>query len=81
MSLRDIPKFEKMNNLSVNEYGLTDTNKVQILKISNNYKNKIGRTDTHTHSRTDTQPPVVTAISSLPQAGSTMKHIEAKVKF
>ncbi len=39
MSLRDIPKFEKMNNLSVNVYGLTDTNKVQILKISNNYKN------------------------------------------
>ena len=25
MSLRDIPKFEKMNNLSVNVYGLTDT--------------------------------------------------------
>ncbi len=39
MSLRDIPKFEKMNNLSVNAYGLTDTNKVQILKISNYYKN------------------------------------------
>ena len=28
-------------------------------------------THTHTHSRTSTQPPVVTAISSLPQAGST----------
>ena len=40
MSLRDIPKFEKMNNLSFNVYGLTDTNKVQILKISNNYKNE-----------------------------------------
>ena len=39
MSLRDIPKFEKMNNLSVHVYGLTDTNKVQILKISNNDKN------------------------------------------
>ena len=39
MSLRDIPKFEKMNNLSVIVYGLTDTNKVQILKISNKYKN------------------------------------------
>ena len=39
MSLRDIPKFDKMNNLSVNVYGLMDTNKVQILKISNNYKN------------------------------------------
>ena len=39
MSLRDIPKFEKMNNPSVNVYGLTDTNKVQILKFSNNYKN------------------------------------------
>ena len=38
MPLTDIPKFEKMNNLSVNVYGLTDTNKVQILKISN-YKN------------------------------------------
>ena len=38
MPLKDIPKFEKMNNLSVNVYGLTDTNKVQILKISNNYK-------------------------------------------
>ena len=34
---------------------------------------KIGWTDTHTHSRTDTQPPVVTAISSLPQAGSTTR--------
>ena len=40
MSLRDIPKFEKMKNyLSVNVYGLTDTNKVQVLKISNNYRN------------------------------------------
>ena len=39
MSLRDITKFEKMNNRSVNVYGLMDTNKVQILKISNNYKN------------------------------------------
>ena len=39
MSLRDIPKFEKKNNLSVNVYGLTDINKVQILKISNNFKN------------------------------------------
>ena len=28
-----------MNNLSVNVYGLTDTNKVQIVKISNKYKN------------------------------------------
>ena len=39
MSLRDIPKFDKMNNLSINVYGLRDTNKVQILKISNNSKN------------------------------------------
>ena len=39
MSSRDIPEFEKMHNLSVNVYELTDTNKVQILKISNNYKN------------------------------------------
>ena len=40
MSLSDIPKFEKMNNISVNVYGLTDTNNVQLLKFSNNYKNQ-----------------------------------------
>ena len=39
MNLKDISKFEKMNNFSVDVYGLTDTKKVQILKISNNYKN------------------------------------------
>ena len=30
-----------------------------------------GHTHPHTHPHTHTQPPVVTAISSLPQAGST----------
>ncbi len=38
MALTDIPKFEKMNNLSVNVYGLTETNKVQVLKITNDKK-------------------------------------------
>ena len=38
MSLTEIAKFEKMNNLSVNVYGLTDTNKVQILKIQTTIK-------------------------------------------
>ena len=35
MSLKDITKFENMNNLSINVYGLTDKNKVQILRVSN----------------------------------------------
>ncbi len=38
MALNDIPKFEKMNNLSVNVYGLTETNKVQILKLTDDHK-------------------------------------------
>ncbi len=38
MSLNDIPKFEKMNNLSVNVYGLTETNNIQVLKLSDNCK-------------------------------------------
>ena len=36
--MANIPRFEKMNNLSVNAFELMDTNKVQILKFSNNYK-------------------------------------------
>ena len=39
MSLKDITKFENMNNLSINVYGLTDKNKVQILRVSNAISN------------------------------------------
>ena len=35
MRLKDMTKFENMNNLSINVYGLTDKNKVQILRVSN----------------------------------------------
>ena len=41
MPLTDIPKFEKKNNLSINVYGLNGENKVQVLKISNTYKNEL----------------------------------------
>ena len=37
MPLTDISNFEKMNNLSINEYGLTETKKVQIKKITDKY--------------------------------------------
>ena len=33
MPLTDIPNFEKKNNLSINVYGLTRENKVQVLKL------------------------------------------------
>jgi len=39
MPLTDISNFEKMNNLSINEYGLTETKKVQIKKITDKHKN------------------------------------------
>ena len=43
MSLKDITKFENMTNLSINVYGLTDKNKVQILRVSNIYPMIIGQ--------------------------------------
>ena len=39
MSLKDITKFENMNNLSIDVYGLTDNNKVHILRVSNTISN------------------------------------------
>ena len=39
MSLKDITKFENMNNLSINVYDLTDKKKVQILRVSNTISN------------------------------------------
>ena len=47
MSLKDITKFENMNNLLINVYGLTDKNKVQILRVSNTIFNDSWSNDRH----------------------------------
>ena len=47
MNLKDITKFENMNNLSINVYGLTDKNKVQILRVSNTIYNDNWSNDRH----------------------------------
>jgi len=47
MILKDITKFENMNNLSINVYGLTDKNKVQILRVSNTISNDNWSNDRH----------------------------------
>ena len=47
MSLKDITKFENMNNLSINVFGLTDKNKVQILRVSCTKSNDNWSNDQH----------------------------------
>ena len=45
MSLKNM--CENMNNLSINVYGLTDKNKVQILSVSNTISNNNWSNDRH----------------------------------